>query len=43
MGSAEIQVMLKIIRANGASTFKNEFANIGEYDTSDMGKIVAEM
>lgn len=35
----EIQTMLNIIRS---ATFKNEFANIGGYDTSDMGKIVAE-
>jgi putative molybdopterin biosynthesis protein len=40
MNSSEIQIMLKIIRSNA---FKNEFANIGGYDTSDMGKIVAEM
>lgn len=36
----EIQTMLNIIRS---SAFKNEFANIGGYDTSDMGKIVAEI
>lgn len=35
----EIQTMLNIIRS---AAFKNEFANIGGYDTSDMGKIVAE-
>ena len=40
MGSTEIQIMLKIIRSNA---FKNEFDNVGGYDTSDMGKIVAEM
>ncbi|CDW99915.1 substrate-binding domain-containing protein [Desulfitobacterium hafniense] len=36
----EIQTMLNIIRS---TAFKNEFANIGGYDTSDMGKIVAEI
>lgn len=35
----EIQTMLKIIRSDA---FRNEFGNIGGYDTSDMGKIVAE-
>ncbi|MEN3006013.1 helix-turn-helix transcriptional regulator [Dehalobacterium formicoaceticum] len=36
----EIQTMLNIIRSG---VFKNEFSNIGGYDTSDMGKIVAEI
>lgn len=36
----EIQTMLNIIRS---IAFKSEFANIGGYDTSDMGKIVAEI
>lgn len=36
----EIQTMLNIIRS---SAFQNEFANIGGYDTGDMGKIVAEI
>ncbi len=36
----EIQTMLNIIRS---AAFKNEFANIGGYDTSDMGEIVAEI
>lgn len=36
----EIQTMLNIIRS---TAFKNEFANIGGYDTIDMGKIVAEI
>lgn len=35
----EIQTMLNIIRSDA---FKNEFGNIGGYDTRDMGKIVAE-
>ena len=37
--SPEVQTMLKIIRSDA---FRNEFGNIGGYDTSDMGKIVAE-
>jgi putative molybdopterin biosynthesis protein len=37
--SSEIQTMLKIIQS---AAFRNEFANIGGYDTTDMGKIVAE-
>lgn len=37
--SMEIQTMLKIIRS---AAFKNEFSHVGGYDTSDMGKIVAE-
>jgi putative molybdopterin biosynthesis protein len=36
----EIQTMLNIIRS---VAFKNEFSNIGGYDTSDMGKIIAEI
>lgn len=39
LASTEIQIMLKIIRSEA---FKNEFGNIGGYDTSDMGKVVAE-
>jgi len=35
----EIQTMLNIIRS---TAFKSEFGNIGGYDISDMGKIVAE-
>lgn len=35
----EIQTLLNIIRS---IAFKNEFGNIGGYDISDMGKIVAE-
>jgi putative molybdopterin biosynthesis protein len=40
MVTPEINIMLNIIRSNA---FKNEFDHIGGYDTSDMGKIVAEM
>jgi len=36
----EIEMLLKIIRSEA---FNNEFGNIGGYDTSDMGKIVAEI
>jgi putative molybdopterin biosynthesis protein len=39
LNTVEIQTMLKIIRSDA---FKNEFGNIGGYDTSDMGKVVAE-
>lgn len=39
LNSSEIQTMLKIIRSEA---FKNEFGNIGGYDTSDMGKVIAE-
>lgn len=39
LSTPEIQTMLKIIRSYA---FRNEFGNIGGYDTSDMGKIVAE-
>lgn len=35
----EIQTMLNIIRSDA---FKNEFGNIGGYDTSEMGKLIAE-
>ncbi|RNC29425.1 MAG: hypothetical protein AWM53_00423 [Candidatus Dichloromethanomonas elyunquensis] len=38
--SPEVQTMLNIIRS---AAFKNEFSNIGGYDTNDMGKIVAEI
>ncbi|MEQ8198624.1 MAG: helix-turn-helix transcriptional regulator [Clostridiaceae bacterium] len=40
MHTTEIQTLLKIIRSDA---FRNEFAHIGGYDTSDMGKIVAEI
>lgn len=40
MQSKEIQTMIKIICSD---LFKNEFAQIGGYDTSEMGKIVAEI
>lgn len=36
----EIQTMLNIIQS---AVFKGEFAHIGGYDTSDMGKIVTEL
>jgi putative molybdopterin biosynthesis protein len=39
LNTAEIQTMLRIIRS---AAFKNEFGNIGGYDTSDIGRIVAE-
>jgi len=39
LNTSEIQTMLTIIRSDA---FRNEFGNIGGYDTSDMGKIVAE-
>ena len=35
----EIQTMLSIIRS---ASFQNEFNSIGGYDTTDMGKVVAE-
>jgi len=38
--TTEIQTLLKIIRSDA---FKNEFEHIGGYDTSEMGKIVAEI
>ena len=40
MQSHEIQTMLSIIKS---AAFKQEFSNIGGYDTTDMGKIVAEI
>lgn len=40
MQKREIQTMLNIIQS---AAFKNEFAHIGGYDTTDMGKIVAEL
>lgn len=39
LNTPEIQTMLKIIHS---AAFKSEFGNIGGYDTTDMGKIVAE-
>lgn len=39
MNTSEIQTLLKIIRSDA---FRNEFGNIGGYDTKDMGKIIAE-
>ena len=36
----EMEILLKIIRSDA---FKNEFEHIGGYDTSDMGKVAAEM
>lgn len=36
----EIEMLLKIIRSEA---FKNDFEHIGGYDTSDMGKIAAEI
>lgn len=40
MNTKEIEMLLKIIRSEA---FKNEFENIGGYDTSDMGKIATEV
>ena len=40
METHEVQTMLQIIRSD---SYKNEFAQIGGYDTSEMGKIVAEL
>jgi putative molybdopterin biosynthesis protein len=40
MQSPEIQTMMKIVNS---LSFKQEFSNIGGYDTTDMGKIVAEI
>lgn len=37
--SNEMQILMRIITSK---EFQNEFANIGGYDTSDMGKIVSE-
>ncbi len=39
MNTFEIQTLLKIIRSDA---FRNEFGNIGGYDTKDMGRIIAE-
>ncbi len=39
LNTPEIQTMLKIIRSEA---FKNEFGNIGGYDATDMGKVIAE-
>jgi len=36
----EIQTMMNII---GSAAFKQEFGNIGGYDTVDMGKVIAEI
>jgi putative molybdopterin biosynthesis protein len=38
--SQEIQTMMNIINS---AAFKQEFGNIGGYDTSEMGKIIAEI
>lgn len=38
--TTEMQTLLKIIRSDA---FKNEFEHIGGYDTSEMGKVVAEI
>ncbi|WP_211289769.1 hypothetical protein SPSIL_046000 [Sporomusa silvacetica DSM 10669] len=40
LNTHEVSTMLKIIRS---ATFKKEFGNIGGYDTTDIGKIVAEI
>ncbi len=37
--SSEIQILMRMITSK---EFRNEFANIGGYDTSDMGRIIAE-
>ncbi len=39
LNTPEVTAMLNIIRS---TTFKKEFGNIGGYDTTDIGKIVAE-
>jgi len=39
LNTSEVMTMLNIIRS---ATFKKEFGNIGGYDISDIGKIVAE-
>ncbi|SDE42757.1 helix-turn-helix transcriptional regulator [Sporomusa acidovorans] len=39
LNTHEVMTMLKIVRS---ATFKKEFGNIGGYDTTDIGKIVAE-
>jgi putative molybdopterin biosynthesis protein len=38
--TTEIETLLKIIRSDA---FKNEFGHVGGYDTSEMGKIIAEI
>ena len=40
MQSPEIQTLMNIIKS---VAFKQEFTNIGGYDTTDMGKVVAEI
>jgi len=40
MQSPEVQTMMNIIKS---AAFRQEFTNIGGYDTADMGKIVAEI
>lgn len=40
LNTPEIQTMLNII---GSEAFRNEFASIGGYDTSEMGNVVAEI
>ena len=40
MQKHEIQTMLKVIQS---TAFQNEFSQIGGYDTSDMGRIIAEL
>lgn len=40
LNTPEIQTMLNIIRSEA---FRNEFASIGGYDTSEMGTVVAEI
>lgn len=40
LNTSEVQTMLRIIRSDA---FRNEFGNIGGYDTRDIGKIVAEI
>jgi putative molybdopterin biosynthesis protein len=40
LSSPEVATMLKIINS---AAFKQEFSHVGGYDTSDMGKIVAEI
>ena len=40
MQSHDVQTMIRIINSGA---FKQDFAHIGGYDTSDMGKIVAEI
>ena len=40
MSTPEMQTLMNIIRS---AAFRQEFSNIGGYDTADMGKIVAEI